>query len=135
MDQKESISKAPSGRPTRTPIGSRNLLTVRGKDPGYSYRIVNDTEDRIQRFLDAGYEVVTAEGTKVGDNRASQASVLGSKQVFSVGGGTKGVLMRIKKEWFDEDQANKQKKVDDMEASIKKKALDGTYGSLTINRD
>ena len=34
-DNKEAIAKAPSGRPQRTPIGTRNVLTVEGKDPNY----------------------------------------------------------------------------------------------------
>lgn len=134
MDQKESIAKAPSGRPTRTPVGGRNRLTVRGKDPNYVYRIVNDTEDRILQFQEGGYEVVESEGTQVGDKRASKASALGSAQTFPVGKGTTGVLMRIKKEWYEEDQKAKQDRVDASEATIKQKALDGTYGSLNISR-
>ena len=47
---------APSGtveRPKRTPIGSRNVLTVSGKDPDFVYRIVNDVGDRIAMFQEA----------------------------------------------------------------------------------
>jgi len=43
--------------------------------------------------------------------------------------------MRIKKEWYDEDQNLKQRRVDAQESSIKEKALDGTYGKLDITRD
>lgn len=133
--QKEAISKAPAGRVTRTPVGQRNILTVKGKDPNYEYRIVNDVEDRIAQFQDAGYELVPDEAVDVGDKRASQGSSIGSKKLFSVGQGVKAYVMRIKKEWFDEDQRAKQRQVDAQESSIKEKALDGTYGKLDITRD
>jgi hypothetical protein len=37
----------------------RNVLTVQRKEPGFMYRFVNNVDDRIQKFLDAGYEPVT----------------------------------------------------------------------------
>lgn len=135
MTQKEAISKAPVGRVTRTPVGSRNILTVKGKDPNYEYRIVNDTDDRITQLQEAGYELVSDEAVDVGDKRVSQGTSVGSKKVFSVGQGIKAYVMRIKKEWYEEDQALKQRRVDAQESSIKEKALDGTYGKLDITRD
>ena len=57
QENKETISKAPSGRVKRTPVSGRNVLTVSGKDPDYEYRVVNDEEDRITRFKDGGYEL------------------------------------------------------------------------------
>lgn len=135
MAEKEAISKAPVGRVTRTPVGQRNILTVKGKDPNYEYRIVNDVEDRIAQFQEAGYELVPDEAVDVGDKRVSQGTSVGSKKVFSVGQGTKAYVMRIKKEWYEEDQRAKQRRVDAQESSIREKALDGTYGKLDITRD
>lgn len=132
---KEAISKAPVSRVTRVPVSQRNILTVKGKDPAYEYRVVNDTEDRIAQFIDGGYELVDDNSTDVGDKRASQGTPVGSKKIFSVGQGTKGYLMRIKKEWYQEDQTKKQEFVNLQEASIKEKALDGNYGKLEITRD
>jgi len=123
------------GRVTRTPVGSRNILTVKGKDPNYEYRIVNDTDDRITQLQEAGYELVSDDAVDVGDKRVSQGTSVGSKKVFSVGQGIKAYVMRIKKEWYEEDQASKQRRVDAQESSIKEKALDGTYGKLDILRD
>lgn len=134
MNQKEAISKAPSGRPTRTPVGQRNILTVKGKDPNYHYRIVNDLDDRIAQFLEAGYELVE-DTVEVGDKRVNAASALGSKKNISVGQGTKAHVMRIKKEWYDEDEATKLRQVAEIERATKAKALDGTYGELKISRD
>lgn len=132
QENKEAIAKAPSGRVKRTPVGGRNILTVSGKDPNFVYRIVNDEDDRITRFKDGGYELVPDETVKVGDNRANAASSMSSMKQLSVGGGKKAYLMRIRKDWYDEDQKEKQKRVDDQEATTKKKALSGTYGTLTI---
>jgi hypothetical protein len=134
---KEAIAKAPSGRVTRTPVSQRNILTVKGKDPNYEYRIVNDVEDRITQFLDAGYVIDENESVDVGDKRVSTGSGVspGSKKMFSVGNGTKAFVMKIKREWYEEDQAAKQQKVDLQESSIKEKALSGTYGDLKITRD
>jgi len=135
MSQKEAISKAPVGRVTRTPVSQRNILTVKGKDPNYVYRVVNDIDDRIAQFIDGGYELVDNEATTVGDSRVSQGTSLGTKKVFSVGQGIKGHLMRIRKEFYEEDQAAKQSYVAKQEASIKEQALDGNYGKLEIKRD
>ena len=96
-----------SARPRRTPIGTRNILTVSGKKDGYHYRIVNDQGDRIQEFIDNGWELVPANEVRVGDKRINQAKPEGSNAQVSVGGGDKAFVMRIKQEWYDEDQAAK----------------------------
>jgi hypothetical protein len=133
-DKKEAISKAPSGRVRRTPVGTRNILTVAGKDPGYVYRVINDSGDRVQEFMDAGYELVDADSVRVGDKRVNAATAEGSKAQLSVGQGQKAYVVRIKKEWYDEDQAAKQVHVNKLEEATKAKALDGTYGKLEISR-
>lgn len=135
MTTKEAIAKSPSGRVRRTPVGVRNVLTVGGKDPAYEYRIVNDTGDRVEQFKSAGYEVVSAKDVTVGDRRVNAASAEGTAASVSVGGGTKAVVMRIKKEWYEEDQSRKQESVDQTEASTKADALKGTYGKLETYRD
>ena len=131
---KEAIAKAPSGRVQRTPVGTRNILTVAGKEPGYEYRIINDSGDRVQEFLDAGYELVKENSVKVGDKRVNKSSAEGTVSQISVGQGQKAYVVRIKKEWYDEDQAAKQLKVNELESATKAKALDGTYGKLEISR-
>lgn len=132
---KEAISKAPSGRPQRTPVGTRNILTVKGKDPAFEYRIVNDVDDRIAQFLEAGYELVDDETVQVGDKRVNAPTSLGSKSEISVGQGVKARVMRIKREWFEEDQARKLAHVAEIERATKEKALEGTYGEIKMNRD
>jgi hypothetical protein len=131
---KEAISKAPKSRVTRVPVGTRNVLTVAGKDPAYEYRIINDAGDRVQEFLDAGYELVQDNSVKVGDKRVNGASSEGTVSHISVGQGQKAFVVRIKKEWYEEDQATKQLRVNELEASTKAKALNGTYGKLDVVR-
>ena len=132
---KEAIAKVPSGRTQRVPVGTRNVLTVAGKEPGYEYRIINDSGDRVQEFLDAGYEIVDKDSVRVGDKRVNSSSSEGSVKQISVGQGQKGFVVRIRKEWYDEDQLKKQRQVNELERATKEKALDGTYGKLEITRD
>lgn len=126
-------------RPKRTPINGRNILTVQGKDPNYVYRIVNADGDRIAQFEEAGYELVEGKDVKVGDRRLDSASAEGSKAQVSVDReGKKAFVMRIRKEWYEEDQRAKQKQVDDLEQSIKQDALrknELRTGILEITRE
>lgn len=131
---KESISKSPSGRVQRTPVGTRNVLSVRGKDPDKAYRIVNDDPDRIEQFKAAGYEVVLAKDVQVGDKRVDGTSPEGSAASVSVGGGKKGVVMAIRKDWYDEDQKAKLNKIKELEDTTRADSLDGNYGDIKITR-
>lgn len=131
---KEAIAKSPSGRVKRTPVGQRNVLTVQGKDPNYVYRIVNDTGDRIKQFEAAGYELVDASEVEIGDRRVSAASPEGSKAQASVGAGMKALVMRISKDWYNEDQEAKQRQINALEQSMKETAQNGNYGKLDITR-
>ena len=127
-------TSAPSGtpeRPSRTPIGSRNVLTVSGKDENFVYRVVNDVGDRIAMFQEAGYELVDASTHRVGDKRINSATPEGSKAQVSVGKGEKAFVMRIRKDWYDEDQKAKQVDVDRLEQSIKSNS-GGDYGKVSI---
>jgi hypothetical protein len=133
---KEAIAKAPARRVRRTPIGRRNVLTVSGKEAGYEYRFVNDEGDRVQEFLDNGWEVVPQnDSLRIGDKRLNAPTGSeGTAAVASVGQGQKAFLLRIRDEYYKEDQAAKQAHVDATEAATKEKALDGNYGKLEITR-
>lgn len=127
-------TKTPQTRVKRTPVGgARDILTVSGKDPNYVYRWVIDTPGRIQRFTDGGYEVVQ-ESPEVGQRTVDRGSKLGSAVTKAGGSGQTLVLMRIPKEWYDEDQLAKQAQVDSLEATMRQEAQDGRYGELSISR-
>jgi hypothetical protein len=130
----KAIAKAPERRVTRTPVNSRNVLTITGMDPNYAYRFVNDSGDRVQAFLDNGWEKVPAKEVRVGDKRLGTVGTEGSDAVASVGQGVKAFVLRIRKDWYEEDQAAKQAHVNATEQATREQALDGTYGKLDITR-
>ena len=130
--QKEAIAKAPQRRAHRTGLGQRHILTVSGKDPGYTYRIVNDTGDRIHFLENQDWEVVKSDEVQVGDKRIGNPKTMSSAAEVSVGGGQKAIVMKKRIDWHEEDQAIKQEEVSRTEAATKQEALNGTYGELNL---
>ena len=124
-------------KPRRLSInGTRNVLTVSGKDPGFESRVVNDDGDRVSQFEDMGYEVVKDSSIKVGDRRIANPTKEGSPVQISVGGGQKAYLMRIRKDWYEEAQEDKAKQVDEMEKGMLKDTKNSAdYGNITIGKD
>lgn len=126
---RELATKSPSGRVKRTPITVRNRLSLKERDPNYHYRIVNDVDGRVDQFLEGGWEVV--KDAKVGDKRVENSTGVGSVPTVSVGQGIKGVVLRIKKEWYEEDQAVKMQEVAASEETMRQDARRAAdYGSL-----
>ena len=120
-------------RTQRTPLANRSVLGIKGKEPGYVYRIVNDTGDRVVSFQEQGYEIVTDSSITIGDRRVGKASADGSPVQVAVGNGIDGYLMRIKEEYYKEDQAYKEQKLSELEQSMRKEAKDiSDYGNLKI---
>jgi len=123
-------------RPKRIPLGTRNVLTAPARR-GFVRRFVNDVEDRVQRFRDAGYSVVKGH-VQVGDPKAGDDTPMGSVVGKSVGQGTKAVLMEIPEDWYNEDQKDRQDAITQQEQgmsrSIGKTPVDetGQYGEVKI---
>jgi hypothetical protein len=124
-----------SARPRRQPVGSRNRFKIAQKEDGYVYRVVNDQPGRIEDLLERGYEIVTKDKVvREGDRRVDDPSSLGSVTSFSLGKGDHGVVMRQKKEWYDEDQRSKNAKNDELDRGMKDTANQASdYGSLTTH--
>lgn len=128
---RESVKSA---RVARKPLTQRGPQAIAGdKDANFVYRFVNDTGSRIANFQAAGYELVTSDDLTVGDNRVSDASDLGSAKRVISNDGTTSYLMKIKKEWYDEDQATKSAALAEQEAAMKQDAVNGMYGKLNIS--
>lgn len=85
--------------------------------PGYHLHWFNGTPERIQRALDGGYEFVDERETKVNNvglgsestrsgntDMGSRVSVIGGSEIGRDGQPIRLVLMKIKQEWWDEDQ-------------------------------
>ena len=128
-------NQGPSGRPTRTPVGQRQILNVRGKDPNFVYRIVNDVGDRLGQFIEGGWELVTAESVKIGDKRVDIATAQGTNASVTVDKtGQKAFVMRIPKEYYDEDQEAKQVQLRRLEESMRSEASQNGYtGSISTS--
>lgn len=109
---------APLQRKQRVPVsGPRDILTLSDKDPNYFYRWVKDSPGRVQRFLDAGYEIVKHDA-QVGERTVDSGSRLGSALTRQDGGAVL-VAMRIPLEWYNEDQEAKQRILDAKEDALR----------------
>lgn len=120
-------------RPERKPLFQRGPQSIAGsKDPGYEYRFVNDTGSRISNFQQAGYEFVQDSDLVVGDSRVSDPSDIGTSKRVTSNDGTVSYLMRIKKEWYDEDQKAKADMIAETERAMRQDATQGMYGTLKV---
>jgi hypothetical protein len=123
-------------RPRRAHLSNRNRLEIKNKEDGFVYRIVNDVDDRVSLLQEAGYELVPdAKVGAAGDRRVDNPTALGSSSSISVGKNVKAVVMRIPKEWYDEDQAAKQAEITALEQTMRQEARKkADFGSLEISR-
>lgn len=122
---KEGKSRA-VGREERVPLHRQNIIQADTR-PGYVRRLVNDIDDRIERFQKAGWRPV--EGEQVGDPHAGDPSSVSSMTVKSVGAGMKAVLMEIPQDLYDQDQADKQGRVNELEAAMEQDIKNKLGGS------
>jgi hypothetical protein len=108
---------------------------LKNTDPNFVYRVANDQGDRVEQLKELGYEIVDAGAVRVGDRRVDLGKTVGSAATLALGRGDNGVVMRIRKEWYDEDQKNKQVEVSRSEQTMKEDARKNNYGKLDISRD
>ena len=132
-------------RPVRVPVGlPRDKLTVFGKDPNYVYRWVKDAGDcgqRIMQFRRGGYEFVQADDIQVGQDFVHKHSDSTQSIVrFPSGRNEPNIymyLMRIRKEFYDEDQAAKMRAIDEVESDMFRERDedrdDGQYGKPKLS--
>jgi hypothetical protein len=135
---RELAQKSPSGRPRRESITKRNRLRVKNPDPNFVYRFVNDQEDRVEILKEYGYEVAPPDSNHATkDKRVDVGESIGSAPSIAVGNGTRAVLMRIPKDWYDEAQAEKLQELTKLEDSIRNPKTLGreSYGKVEFTRD
>jgi len=100
--------------------------------PGYHLHWFTGSSERIQRALDGGYEFVDERETKVnsvgignestrsGNNDlGSRVSVISGQDIGKDGQPVRLVLMKIKQEWYDEDQKAVTARNEQVAASIR----------------
>jgi hypothetical protein len=122
-------------RPTRQPVSLRKALYA-PEMPGYKTRWVNDVEGRIDMFKAGGWTPVEkSEGVEYANKQKLAGTPVGSLNSVSVGGGVKAVLMKIKEEFYNEDQAAKAEAIDSAERTMTKGvSIEGQYGSIDVKR-
>ena len=106
--------------------GTRGKLQVGNLITGYHLYFFNDEPGRIQAALDAGWEFVSpsevgyaaSNVTNTNVDLGDRVSVIGSKN--DMGQPVKQILLKIKEEWWDEDQADIQSRNDKTDASIRR---------------
>lgn len=122
----ESKEKVAPTRTRRSAFnGTRGKLQVGHQIEGYHLHIFNDTPGRINQAQESGYEFVSP--TEVGGvttNVTSRNTDIGDKVRFLVGTGETGeplyaYLMKIKQEWYEEDQAELLKRNERTDAAIR----------------
>jgi acetyl/propionyl-CoA carboxylase alpha subunit len=116
--------------------GTRNKIPqVLNPDPDYVYRYVYDTDEdnRVDSLMEMGYEVVDKGSVKVSQNkRVAEANALGS-QITVQSGKNRLVLMRQKREYYEEDKKAKEANVDKTEEGMKAPGQ-GLVGEVKITR-
>jgi len=106
--------------------------------PGYHLHWFNGTEERLARAQAAGYEFVNADEVKVNSvglgnestqsgntDLGSQVSVVAGSEIGRDGQPMRMILMKIKQEWYEEDQ----KLVDARSAQVANALTGGMLGS------
>lgn len=118
----------------RTPLAERNLIKAESKK-GFIRRWVNDTPGRVQDMVNAGYDLVPSDESKMKQD-ASLSLDDGTWKTRSMGGGHKAFLMEVPEEIFFEDQRLKEEKVRGTENSLMEdiKDMSGVYGEgITVD--
>jgi len=134
-------------KPNRVPVsGLRDILTVYGKNPDFSYRFVEDADERgsrIQRFLRGGWNFTRAgerDEISVGQECVYKSKQDGSIVRYNTGGGRYSYLMQIPMKLFKEDQRAKEASIAEQEQAIVGKRPTkgdelGQYGEVKLKRD
>ena len=129
-----AAKKTTRKRKARTSVNNRqDVLTVEGKDPNYEYRIVNDKPGRIAQMENRDWEVASGDEKLIStfDNSSDDSGSVKSKMV---GAGTNAILMRIPKEYFEEDKAEKARHAERLEKSTKANPIkQNGYGEVVSN--
>jgi len=133
MTKKNRPAQDRAQRPRRSFVGdTRDTMSVQGKDPDFEYRIVNDERGRVERMKEAGYVVVEDEGIVL--NAGEAPTQPGSAHTLTVDRkhGTKGILMKISKEFVEEDKKSRAAQIKRTEDAMfkKERETDGRYGTL-----
>ena len=148
MSENRAQNRVTENKVERVPVdGMRDIMTVRGRDPAYEYRWVADSDEkgsRIWKFKRGGWDLVKLDEEEakltIGQESVYKSKEDGTLCRLHTGDGAYSYLMRIKKEWYDEDQDNKAASIRETEAGIigeqssQGEANNGQYGSVKFEK-
>lgn len=106
--------------------GTETKISVNATIAGYHLHVLCDDGARIQEALNSGYEFVTPDEVGgVSENVVSRNGDLGERIRYLInpraeGSKQYGYLMKIRQEWYEEDQAELQAKNNRIDAAIKR---------------
>lgn len=147
-EEMRNESRDGEGRRARRLLGGSDFkMTVpeRMRDPNYEYRWFNDSKNRLTNAEEADWEFVEGDA-HIGTGAESNNNDGGSRISMAAGSAEDGkpvraYLMRKKKEWHEEDQQEKQKRIDEVENQLRNRITpDGglgqteSYGKVEIGR-
>ncbi len=116
---RDDMSREPTGRAERVPMGGMILKLEAPKRPGYFRRWAADRKTNLQRYLNAGYKFVTDDITveEAGNSQNSRVSQISGDEML--------YLMEIPQKLYDEDQAAKQAELDEIDETLRRGHLTG----------
>lgn len=134
----EGVKVAPTrARRRRIPlIHQRNLIEIENPDPAYVYYRANDEGDNIFRRLRAGWVIVDRSGNEIEIDEKMQDSSWKQKAFCQhVGDGVMAYMMKIPREFYEEDQRELDRITDLTEDGMYSGRIDGiapseTYGKI-----
>jgi hypothetical protein len=104
----------------------RSKLTIDKQDPAFHYRWILDAPGRLQEALEGDYTFV--EPKEVGRDANGENKVFVKGTTNADGSVQLQYLMKIPREFYEEDQAVAQAYLDDIDAAIKGGRINQTAG-------
>ncbi|MDD5702556.1 MAG: hypothetical protein PHU23_10980 [Dehalococcoidales bacterium] len=123
-------------RPKRIPLHRQAKEAVPQRE-GFHRRWVTERptghyKDRIKKFQDAGYTIVHEPGLSDRERGIERPSQIDSMTAMPGRDGTRRVLMEIPKEYYAQDQADKQAILDEQEKKRVTPDIPNRYGGIQI---
>ena len=100
--------------------------------PGYHLHWFNGTPERLQRAIEGGYEYVYDRDMRINSvglgsdstisgntDMGSQVSIVAGSEIGRDGQPIRLILMKIKQEWYDEDQKHQENRNEQVAAALR----------------
>lgn len=118
-------------RAKRKPFGvKQSKFYVPNPQDGFHYRVINDEPGRLHQAQEGGYAYVNPKDVGLTEIKENKVRYIVGRQ--ENGDVLYGYLMQIPREWYEEDQREKSKHLDQIDAAIRggqieRQAGDGRY--------